>query len=146
MAPPTKAWFKSLPTVIAGPMVAWLLISASAPLWDGTGATISSFLGLGLVAGIFGGVVHAISYAAIGLPLFHHAYPNSASPIWSVGISSAIGICLGLLAFLIFQLGIRGGSLNYMNPIIVITGPLYGLWTALCARRYRPANSEQGAS
>lgn len=142
---PTKAWLKSLPTAIAGPIAGWLLYAASGVIWDKTGTGIGSLLSLGLIAGIVGGLIHLPSYAVVGLPLFHHGYANQHSPIWSLGISVTIGLGSGLFAFLVLQILIRGGSLSHMNPWILIVGPLYGLWTSLCARRFGPTNSQSGA-
>jgi len=58
--------------------------------------------------------------------------------IWNPVISSISGAGLGFVAFLLFQSLVRSGSIAHMNPIFFIIGPIYGFWTAICARRFRP--------
>ena len=120
-------------------MVGWLIIGASSPLWEPTRISLESGLCLGFAAAVVGGLVHLISYIVIGLPLFNHVYEYPNSQIWSVGYSAACGITAGTLAFLLLWLLFKGYSPNLEFLLI---GAIYGLWTALSARRFRPKRED----
>ena len=102
---------------------------------------MGSLLVLGCIAAIYGALVHLFSYAIIGLPLFLRGYSNVGSRIWTLRFTLAIGVGTVFISFLLFHLLLQDEEASTILPFIV---PVYVIWTALGARRFKPSNSESG--
>ena len=134
------AWARSLPIIIIGPSAAWIIFCVTAIFWDDTGTDLGSLLVLGWIAAISGALVHLLSYAIIGLPLFLRGYSSVGSRIWTLRFTVAIGVGSAFTSFLLFHLLLQDEEGFKILPLIV---PVYVIWTALGARRFKPSNSEQ---
>ena len=144
----SMAWLQSLPWVLGGPICGWLLFCVY-------GWVQEPALGLGAVIyytclfGGIGGVIHLIAYLLFGLPLFHFGYRNPNSSIWKTKFAISFGGVSGYAAFLAVLVILRngdilwGGEIRRPDLVSPLVGLVYGVWTATCAVRQKPKDSEQ---
>jgi hypothetical protein len=144
MPEPIRSWIKSLPSVAVGPVVIWLGLGTIAGIRHNGDTTFESVVGTFVLFAVFGLSVHLIAYAATGIPLFLYGYSRPSSRLWHPIGAVIIGAILGSIGFRIFDLMISDWDLARASKA-PWGGCFYGVWTALCARRFKPKKSEQVA-
>ncbi|MBX3740500.1 MAG: hypothetical protein KF712_05885 [Akkermansiaceae bacterium] len=119
---PEQAWIATLPVALALPAACWAVGAA----W--IGKPVADILFLTLMQAI----VHIIAYGLTGLPIFLLSYRNPASPIWMLPFALVVGPLIGALTV----------ALIAPQPVFIIAGAAYGLFTAIAAWLQRPRHHE----
>ena len=130
---PIIAWARSLPLALVGPILLWTIVVFTFEFFE-PDFSIASGLDLSALVGVFSGMLHLFFYALFGLPFFLIAFGRPDSAIWTPLGSVLTGSILGLIP-IIFFLALSGEPMGFTELAYALIGMIYGIWTAVCARR-----------